>query len=530
MLIFAVTIFFSILATTMMSYICLAMPIGPWVEGTLVLLGIIIFRLVIRHATSSYYTHAIGLSTVAGGIGGIAATAIAFSFPTLYFLDPAFFNELLKNPLYFSSILAGLVITAGVCAMAFVEITQQEFLSNPEIPYSIGQMVSKMITAQNQLRRAAELSLGAISAVFFNALQVIGTFIPKTIVLLNSRIISWWHLPALTLQWNILPMLIAIGFVSGTMIALPLMIGLLSKIFFFDILHQAIFSSMKYENVLLAFGGGMVIYGAFMSFYGILQKTIKQMRQSSFHINDVFKKQAFNVATFYYLIPSIIISMVYFSFFGFSILNQLYIIIGSFLCLQQVLIIAGKQGIAPLGRFATFLMIPGLLVFGYTSLQVTLMATFVELVVGIGSDIMFGRKMAQLSHIHLKDIRRYQWIGLVVCALSIGGILWFLIHNGELGSINLCAQKARGRATLIQAPSLDYYIMFIGFIFSWILSKMEINPTLVLSGFFMPPQLIIPLCAGGLANALVKDHEQFIAFFSGMFAANSIWMVISALL
>jgi hypothetical protein len=534
MLKLAIAIFFSILATTMMSYLCLAMPIGPWVEGTLVLLGIIIFRLVVRQAPSSYYTRAIGLSTAAGGIGGIAATAIAFSFPTLYFLDPNIFNTWLQHPLYFASILAGLVFTAGLCAMIFVEITQEEFLNDPALPFSIGQMVNRMVTAQNQFRRASELALGAVSAILFNAIQVASNFIPNSIILFNQRTISWWHVPALTLQWNMLPMLIAVGFVSGTMIALPLIVGMLSKIFFLDVIHQYFFSTMTSDNMILAFGGGMVVYGAFMTFSGIpyaLMRTIRRIRQSSLQqVNWLYIKQQFHRGKWSYLIPSIIGAMVYFSFFEFSILSQLYIIIGSFLCLQQVLIIAGKQGIAPLGRFATFLMIPGLIIFGYTPIQVTLMATFVELVVGIGSDIMFGRKMAQLSQIDIKDIRRYQWIGLVVCALCVGGIVWLLIHNGELGGVNLCAQKARGRASLIRAYQFDYSIMFIGFIYSWLLSRIRVNPTLALGGFFLPPQITIPLCLGGLATMLVKEHEHFIAFFSGMFAANSIWMVISALL
>lgn len=526
MLVTLIAILFSVLSTAIMSYLCLAMPIGPWMEGTLVFLGIISFRLLVQHASVFYYTRAIGLATAAGGIGGIAATAVAYSFPTLYFLEPALFNAWLAYPFYFASIMAGLVFLGGACAFVYIETAQHDLLADPSLPFPIGQMVNKMISAQNQMVRALELSIGAVSTFVFNIVQSLSGIVPSKITLIPAFTMRWWHLPALTLHLNVLPMLIAIGFVSGTMIAVPLMVGLISKLFLVDTIHQAFFSYMSNENMTLAFGGGMVLYGAVMSFVELPHAVINILSQR-IEIG-LFKK--LKTFSWEYFIPVFLCSMIYFAYFGFSVLSQLYVIIGSLLCLQQVLIIAGKQGIAPLGRFATFLMIPGLLIFGYTPIQLTLMATFVELVVGIGADIMFGRKMAQLSHIELADIRRYQWLGLIVCALSIGAITWLLVHGGGLGGEILCAQRARARATLVQVYRLDYLIMVFGAFYAWFLSRMKVNPTLVLGGFFMPPYLSLPLFLGGISTLLFDDKERYVPFWSGVFAANSLWMVVSALL
>ena len=42
----------------------------------------------------------------------------------------------------------------------------------------------------------------------------------------------------------------------------------------------------------------------------------------------------------------------------FSLFSQLYLLAFTILCTYQMLIIAGKLGIAPLGRFATFVLLP----------------------------------------------------------------------------------------------------------------------------------------------------------------------------
>src|SRR5665647_44217 len=92
MLIIAIffSIIFSIFSTVVMSYISMATPIGPWIAPTIALLAMLLLKLfAIKHNN----VERVGLITTAGSIGGILATGMGFSFPTLYFVDPLLFND-----------------------------------------------------------------------------------------------------------------------------------------------------------------------------------------------------------------------------------------------------------------------------------------------------------------------------------------------------------------------------------------------------------------------------------------------------
>ena len=53
---------------------------------------------------------------------------------------------------------------------------------------------------------------------------------------------------------------------------------------------------------------------------------------------------------------------------------------------------------------------------------------------------------------------------------------------------------------------------------------------LVLGGLLMSLYMIIPLVIGGLLSFTVAKKERFEPLCSGIYATNSIWMIITALL
>src|SRR3990172_2188299 len=105
-----ISILLSILSTSVMSYISMATPIGPWIAPTLVLIAMLLFKILRQHAA---YSERLALVTAAGSVGGILGTACAFSIPTLYFLDPVFFNAWMANPYYFAAVVTGLAFAGG---------------------------------------------------------------------------------------------------------------------------------------------------------------------------------------------------------------------------------------------------------------------------------------------------------------------------------------------------------------------------------------------------------------------------------
>ena len=60
---------------------------------------------------------------------------------------------------------------------------------------------------------------------------------------------------------------------------------------------------------------------------------------------------------------------------------------------------------APVARFATFVMMPALFIFTTNNEQLTIISTFVEVCGGVAVDVLFGRKLAQLCALEQKQVR-----------------------------------------------------------------------------------------------------------------------------
>ncbi len=214
------------------------------------------------------------------------------------------------------------------------------------------------------------------------------------------------------------------------------------------------------------------------------------------------------------------------TYFNFSPLAQLYILVFSFIWVYQIVAVAGKIGLAYVGRYATFVMIPGMLLFALDAVQIVLISTFVQIAGGVATDILFGRKMAYLGDIDRNVMRWYQYLGLVVSALTVGAIFWLLIQSLGLGSAQLFAHKAQLRQLLIHAKQFDYTVLGIGVLFGFALTYIKLSPMFVLGGLLMPLNISLGLIAGGVVALLCQDKEEWYPFWSGVFASNSIWMLL----
>lgn len=511
---------FSCSATIIMSYITMATPIGPWVETILVLGGMLLLGAVRSFIRVPAGT--LGYATVAGGVAGIAATACGFSFPTLFFLDRSLFTIFMATPWYFCTFIGGLVLAGGLFGYASAALFGEQLLADAQMAFPVGQLTAKMLDAGQSMKKAFELGIGAAVTFFVHAFQVFTRFIPDKLVLTKG----------IVLRFDLVPMLFAIGFVTGHVLALPLLVGIATKYALIDPMHYAFFKELTYENMILAFCSGMVVQGALHGLSeipGVVIGAYKRMTKKSSQSRSWIEQIQASLLL-YEVIIALIVASVLFTWCGFSALEQLYVVVFAFICTYQLMVIGGKIGLAPLGRFATFVMLPGILLFGYDPLKAMVMATFVELSGGVAVDLMFGRKMAQVEELNQKRIAWYQLVGLSVCALVIGAIFWLLITHFGLGSPELLAQRAQSRALLIKAFNFDYRLLIIGALYSFIVQHFKISSLLVLGGLVMPIDFSLVLVAGGLATYLTRDKERWYPLWSGVFAASSLWMLLRALM
>lgn len=528
------SVFLSLFSTTVMSYIAMATPIGPWIAPTLVLLVMLIGG-VIR---VSFSQRQIVLPVVAGSIGGIMATACGFSFPTLYFLDPDLFNAWLQAPFFFISILFFLTFSSGLLAFFLANQVDRHILLQNDLTFPIAQLVGGMIADQNQAAKAWQLSLGSIVAwlvgVVCHGIGSVPGYMPSLVKIAAAFRVWLLQIPALTIDLDTAPMLLAIGFVTGHVIALPLLVGVVSRMFLVDPCAQLFFASLSYTEVSMAFCSGMVLMGAGVDLLAVA-------RQSFFKIGarfnqDVIKKQISDICfsikreRIGFMFLSLLFFVVGLHYFSFPWYVILYLICATVICSYQMAIIAGKVGLAYLGRFATFVMVPAMLLFTLDRIQIVFIAAIVEISGGIMVDLLCGRKLAEFAEIDLLEVRRYQMLGLLVSSLTIGFVFFHLLTTWELGSGHLFAYKAQSRHLLINARCFDFRLVCLGGFFGWFLKRIRVNPGLVLGGLLMPVSSSILLILGGLYALSAKNKEQSIPFWSGIFTGNSLSIFVRALL
>ncbi len=545
-----IAIVLSLCATAVMSYISMATAIGPWIETTLVLFGMLIFYGLHRWYTTHEKTKALGLSVAAGGIGGILAVGCGFAFPTYYFLDPVGFNALLAKPFEFAMVLSLFSLAAGAFGLLMAHYFEKSLIDDQALAFPIGELTYKMIVAADKVGRAVMLGVGFVGTQIYLGLLTFTSYATQPFILLNKKSFGAFTIPQIGMPADQMPMFWAIGFVTGHVIAIPLLVGILSKLLVIDPLHYiypslySFFSTHVLEPVMhissvphdlslmdftIAFSSGLVLYGAIKGFAELpklLKNTYKNLFSSE---KGQTKKEVSQVpwvlaGSVLFLNGAILYSL------NFSLLSQLYLLLFTAVCTYQLMVIAGKFGLAPMGRFATFVMVPGLLIFGYSPLHITLVSLYVEIAGGVACDALFGRKMARLASIGKRSIAAYQWLGLGVSVLVIGGIFWLFIHHFGLGNDvgNLAVTRAASRALLISVKSFDVGALMLGCIFGHLVSYTSISPALLLGGILMPISYSLMLVFGGLSTYLVKDKEEYYPFWSGVYASNSLWMLARA--
>src|SRR5438445_5194592 len=127
-----ISIALSLFSTTVMSYVALATPIGPWIAPTLVFIVLLVSKFIISISSRS-----MAYVVSAGSIGGIMATACAFSFPTIYFLDPALFNVWMSSPLFFSSMLGCFSFLAGAFGILVADVAEKTLIDTQNLSFPV---------------------------------------------------------------------------------------------------------------------------------------------------------------------------------------------------------------------------------------------------------------------------------------------------------------------------------------------------------------------------------------------------------
>lgn len=525
----------------------MATPIGPWIETTIVLLASIAFYFLQKN--HAQFTQSVALTTAAAGIGGILATGFGFSLPALYFTDPVTFTSWLAHPGYFCMFFSAIAFCGASFGYVLADICDEHLIEQQRLPFPIGELIYKTIFSDNHVRQAYELLIGFVGVQCLFFINWFYSIMRSSLLLFHKIHRSFLTIPEIIVPLEQLPLYLSIGFVTGHVIAKPLLWGFLVKLFCLDplyylyshpdvMLSKIIFpfgvaqSAGTFNEFTLAFCSGIVVYGALLPFLDLptyvqkfFKKSPKQDALTWWQAATTFLSKEHGIV----LSIALILNILMLVHLKFSIPAVVFICIFSAICVYQMLLIAGQIGIVPLGRFATFVMVPGMLLFGFNAFQSIYVATFVEVAGGVAADVLFGRRLGQLASISKKRMQLFQILGLVASCVTIGVVFWIFAHSLGFGECGLPVVKAASRALLINVKSFNMYVLALGVLAGFLLKFTKVNSALLLGGILMPPSVSLMLIVGGLTSFVIKNRELYYPLLSGISAGSVIWILLKAI-
>lgn len=546
---------FALVSSVMLAYVVLVAMIGPWIAPTLVLMATLILKFRKSKKSATYFSQELAIIQSIGSVGGVVGTAVAFSLPTLFFLDSKLFEKWLASPLYFCSVVGAACLAAGGLGMYLARLFSEKLVVREKLSFPISTLIHKMITSQSQGAQAKQMFTGLFSTAIFCFLRdgflSFKGFFPRTIYFFQGYV---GRELAITLFTG--PTLWAIGFLAGAVIAKPLIVGMISKyLVLYPINHHAtyltfsLFAPMSTESFSVAFCSGLVVSEAafgVIKYPAIIWNTFKTYLNGdairrfflSNFTSGIVPVETVPVPTqaptrkllsrgIMYIEGGLVIaaSFAFLTYFKFSFPAQIFILVLTVIATYQMSYMSVKIGLLPFGRFSTFVMIPTMLLFTLDSIQLTFICVFVNVCGGVASDLLFDYKVGELCGIKFNRVHAYQWFGLVVTSLGMGFFLWLLFTTFQLGSPELFAQRGKTRALLIQSTNFNFWVLGLGVAFGLILKKLKVNPALTLGGILMPNSISTGLILGGLLSKVV-DVEKYTPFWSGVFACESLWILL----
>jgi len=455
----------------------------------------------------------------------------------------------MAHPFYFCGMIGIICLAGGALGLCTARIFSKTLIKKNALPFPVSRLTFQIASTKNNKFEGKSLLYGIASTLGLLILRDgIGKWkglIPKYIPVLPSIFQN-------ELTISIRPMLWAIGYSTGLVTLIPLLVGLLSKyLLLYPLNYHSLYLPISlfkpYSTIQFAFAFccGILLYEIFHAIPHY-DEIIPKSKFFLFSTKNRMSNLARNILThkiktkpnipfiskiIMYIEPMITVALAFvlLSYFQFPILAQISLIIFSVIGTYQICLISGKIGLVQFGRFSTLVALPMYILFSLNFIQVTIVCIFFNICAAVASDLLFDYKTGSFCDITQVKMHSYQWLGLVISSLSAGLIFWLLFTYLEIGSPELFAQRAQAKAAIIQTFRFDKYIVAIGFIFAFILKKFKINPAMTFGGILMPNDMTFALITGGVISHFTKheNNNSLKDFFcAGVFSSESIWVFI----
>lgn len=515
----------AVLSAGILLYVSLATGLGPWLAPTLALIAGGVLCLFSHNSKRQAVIYA----QAVGSTGGSIAVAIGFALPTFYFLQPTTFNKLLASPFSFALTLGSVVLAAGLWGIAIAHQQAPQLLADSSLRFPVSAAITAALNSTAS-RISSWLLFGGISSSMMvcwlrDGMRRIATIAP-TWYLGNSLFGTILPLQLLPVAW-------AIGFLAGLPIALPLLIGMISK--YAVVMPLNTLTALSYTDFTFAFCSGIVLGQTVQSLLPMPRLFLQRAREWWLNTSLGFSGQLSeqrsatserrsSVIDKSLLLPALL-TVIVLTALSFPVAAQLLLLILSYLFTQHLSHFACRTGLGTYGRYMTFAMVPIMLCTAVNEWHITLICVFVGVAGATAVDMLFSYKVAVDNGLAYERIREAQIIGLIVTALTIGILFWLLCSQFQLGGSELVAHRAQGRALLLHSFSFDVPVLLYGALFGCLLKLVRINPILAFGGLIMPNAITLGLVLGAGLRALTRTPDYYAPFWSGVFAGDALWVL-----
>jgi hypothetical protein len=300
-------------------------------------------------------------------------------------------------------------------------------------------------------------------------------------------------------------------------------LGLLMRTILLNVIHRYVPNVMSDQSLLITF-----CFGALMVvILGFLHKFL--VRDWSTIVRWFFRWLRAEMKTVRGWLYASIIGFVvgFLLLWGGSLSAIVYILIGLGFLSWYVVELIADIGIAGISSYVWLIVLPLVYLFAPSSVFVVAVAVFATLCVGLVLDAMVVYKLADLAGVSYLKVLRYQMVGLVCAAVTVGLFFIWYSQDWSLGSFELVAPKAQELDQIIHFGRYDYKVLFLGFLFGLGLLFTTHDMLVVIGAILMEPSVSVWLILSGACAHLIKNRERYYPLWFSMYAGHVLWLIAS---
>lgn len=506
------SIVLSLISACTMSYVSMAVETAPWVAPVVAITFMVILLKIIQ---KKWFKEHVVIGIAAGSLGGMVGMCIGLTWPSLYFLHPDMFTDWMASPLKFSGMISLIVLVAGSLAFVITHFLRYHLIVQHEMNFPMSVLVHNIVYMDKKIKGFAMMLNGLVVASSWNTF----TWIARL------------SLKGYGNQLHSIPAFLSIGFVAGQAITIPLLIGMFSRVFVLQAVQQRFFYFEKQHGFILTFASGMLFAVVFMMLLSMIKDIVQGVHtHKQSHVMNLFQKFWYNIYYRVMFFTCLGASVGLLVWWKVGLLEQFYIFLALFVLCHVVATIVAEVGVLDVQSFVSFIILPLTYFSPISSIASLVLVTFCTLCLGVVIDLLFSYKISHLAKITHSKLLKYQLLGFVVAACSIGFVLWWYIHEFKLGSSTLLAQQALDQESFITFGNYNYQVLAAGFAYSAFMYMICPDMLVVIGGFMMPVSMSFWLILAGGFSYLFKSRRHYYPFWFGVYASHALWMFARALL